>query len=263
VRSRPWIVVPCYNEADRLDRAAFEEAMTGPAGPVFVFVDDGSADGTRPLLEAMDEKWGARCRVLALPENRGKAEAVRAGLRLALDAGAERVGYWDADLATPLHVIADLDQVMADRPDAEVVMGARVRMLGRNIQRRGFRHLVGRFYATVASFVLRLPVYDTQCGAKLFQASPALAAALDRPFRSRWAFDVELLQRLQRAWGHSGMDTIVEVPLVEWVDVGGSKVSLRAGGRAFVFLFGLALKRPGRQSGAEPAVEASRITASE
>lgn len=246
--SRPWIVVPCYNEAERLDRAAFEDAMTGPAGPVFVFVDDGSTDGTRLILEAIREERGTRCHVLPLPENRGKAEAVRAGLRMALDAGADRVGYWDADLATPLHVIGELDREMTARPDAEVVMGARVRMLGRSIQRRGFRHLVGRFYATIASFVLRLPVYDTQCGAKLFRASPALIAALDQPFRSRWAFDVELLQRLQRAWGHSGFETIVEVPLIEWRDVGQSKVSLRAGGRAFLFLVSLALRRPPRDA---------------
>jgi dolichyl-phosphate beta-glucosyltransferase len=244
VRDRPWIVVPCFNEAGRLDRAAFETAMAAPDAPHFLFVDDGSTDETWQTLEALRERCGERCQVLALPQNRGKAEAVRAGLRAALDAGAERVGYWDADLSTPLGVIGDFRRELDARPDAEVIMGARVRMLGRQIQRQGYRHLVGRLYATIASFVLRLPVYDTQCGAKLFRASPALSAALDRPFRSRWAFDVELLQRLQRAWGHSGFGTIVELPLSEWRDVGESKVSLRAGGRAFLFLIGLALRRP-------------------
>jgi dolichyl-phosphate beta-glucosyltransferase len=266
VGDRSWIVVPCFNEAARLDRAAFEAAMASPDSPHFLFVDDGSTDETWQTLEALRERCGERCHLLSLPENRGKAEAVRAGLRAALDAGAERVGYWDADLSTPLGVIDDFRRELDARPDAEVIMGARVRMLGRRIQRQGYRHLVGRFYATIASFVLRLPVYDTQCGAKLFRSSPALSAALDRPFRSRWAFDVELLQRLQRAWGHSGFGTIVELPLSEWRDVGKSKVSLRAGGGAFLFLIGRALRRPAHGKNRSPVDgerEASRAIAAE
>jgi dolichyl-phosphate beta-glucosyltransferase len=266
VGDRSWIVVPCFNEAARLDHAAFETAMASPDAPHFLFVDDGSTDETWQTLEALRERSGERCHLLSLPENRGKAEAVRAGLRAALDAGAERVGYWDADLSTPLGVIEDFRRELDARPDAEVIMGARVRMLGRRIQRHGYRHLVGRFYATIASLVLRLPVYDTQCGAKLFRSSPALSAALERPFRSRWAFDVELLQRLQRAWGHSGLGTIVELPLSEWRDVGQSKVSLRAGGQAFLFLIGLALRRPSHGQNRSPVAgerEVSRAIAAE
>jgi dolichyl-phosphate beta-glucosyltransferase len=256
VPDRTWIVVPCYNEAARLDVAAFETAMAGPGAPVFLFVDDGSTDDTRGCLAALEAGSGWRCRVIGLPVNRGKAEAVRTGLRAALAGGAERVGYWDADLSTPLDVVADFDRELDRRPDAAVVMGARVRMLGRDIRRHGSRHLVGRAYATLASVVLRLPVYDTQCGAKLFRASPELAAALDRPFGSRWAFDVELLQRLQREWGDPGIARIVEVPLLAWRDVGQSKVSLVAGAGAFLFLVRLGLRRPpGRR--AEPAAAGS------
>lgn len=241
---RSWIVVPCFNEEERLDRAAFERAMGRPDGPVFVFVDDASTDRTRSVLTAMCERAVDRCQVHALDENRGKGEAVRVGMVAALAAGATRVGYWDADLATPLEVIDEFQSELDRRPEVELVMGARVRMLGREIDRRGFRHLVGRLYATLASLVLWLPVYDTQCGAKLFRRSPELAAALSHPFRSRWAFDVELLQRLQHEWGHSGARAIVEVPLRSWRDVGESRVSLVAGARAFAFLLSLAVRRP-------------------
>jgi dolichyl-phosphate beta-glucosyltransferase len=236
---RTWVVVPCFNEAERLDRAAFEAVLEGVGAPFILFVDDGSTDGTAARLDEIAGRHPGRCGVIRCGRNSGKAEAVRTGMRAALDDGAEMVAYWDADLATPLHHVAEFNDIIARRPGVDVVMGARVRMMGRCIDRSGVRHLIGRGYATVASIVLALPVYDTQCGAKMFRASAALATALERPFRSRWSFDVELLQRLQRAWGDRGMDRILEVPLPEWRDVGQSKVSLVAGGRAFLVLLGL------------------------
>jgi dolichyl-phosphate beta-glucosyltransferase len=240
--AEPWVVVPCYNEAKRLNRAAFEASLAVESGPTFVFWDDGSADATAAVLAGIAATNPARARVVPAPENRGKAEAVRLGMRTALDAGARQVGFWDADLATPLAHIADFATLLADRPDVDVVMGARVRMLGREIHRSGLRHLVGRAYATLASVVLGLPVYDTQCGAKLFRRSPGLERALEKPFRSRWSFDVELLQRLQTAWGDRGLDRIIEVPLPQWRDVGRSSVSIPAGGAAFATLFALLIR---------------------
>ena len=76
--------------------------------------------------------------------------------------------------------------------------------------------------------MLRLAVYDTQCGAKLFRVAPAFRAALAAPFRSRWAFDVELLARMDLASRSAGGppvgDLLVELPLQEWLHVGGSKL---------------------------------------
>jgi dolichyl-phosphate beta-glucosyltransferase len=236
---RAWVVVPCYNEERRLDRAAFRAFLGSSSGPGLLFVDDGSTDATGRVLASIAAVNPARARVLALAGNRGKAEAVRLGMQAAFSEGARVVGYWDADLATPLAEIERFLEMLVERADADVVMGSRVRMLGRQIDRYGFRHAVGRLYATLASFVLALPVYDTQCGAKLFRASPALRQALDLPFHSRWAFDVELLQRLQLLWGDRGFARIVETPLRQWRDVGDSKVSLLHGFGAFAVLFRL------------------------
>jgi hypothetical protein len=102
-----------------------------------------------------------------------------------------------------------------------------VRLLGRDVRRKASRHYLGRLFATVVSTMLRLPVYDTQCGAKLFRATPELAGILAEPFLSRWVFDVEIIARQMRA---SGLDAgqveqqIVECPLRRWDDVAGSKV---------------------------------------
>ncbi len=231
---RPWVVVPCYNEAERLDEQGFQ--------PLFdvaevLFVDDGSADTTLDLLQGMAARH-PHARVLALERNQGKAGAVRAGLQHAMAEGAEVVGYLDADLATSApEAVRLLDTLRST--GAHAVFGARVRLLGRPIERPHLRHWLGRSFATAASLILRMPVYDTQCGAKWFRADPTLQAALATPFRARWAFDVELCGRLLvpaagvEPWP---VDAFIEVPLKAWTEVEGSKVTRRAFARAGIDL---------------------------
>ena len=92
----------------------------------------------------------------------------------------------------------------------------------------GLRHSGGRVFATLASLALGLPVYDTQCGAKLFRASREFESLLAEPFLTTWEFDVELMARLVRARRGSerpqAHQVIYEYPLERWHDVPGSKV---------------------------------------
>lgn len=238
------LVVPCYNEAARLVPEAFLSALEERPWLRLLFVNDGSTDGTQGVLEAL---CGAhpRAEALALPQNRGKAGAVHAGLQRALATDAARVGYWDSDLATPF---VELDAMVAemDRLGAFLVLGSRVRLLGRDVSRRHLRHYVGRLFATAASLAVALPVYDTQCGAKLFRAGAEARAILDPPFRSHWMFDVEILARIARhdeRFGTHLAAEVVEYPLRRWVDVEGSKVRTRDGLRAGYDLARIALWR--------------------
>jgi len=223
---RLTVVVPCYNEADRLDPAPLLAYVDTHPDASFLLVNDGSKDSTGALLERIAGERPGRIRALQLTPNRGKAEAVRAGLREALAAGAEIVGYLDADLSTPPAELDDLLAALA-RPGVQVAIGARIGMLGYDIERSAVRHYLGRVFATAASLILQARVYDTQCGAKLFRAGPALSEALAAPFLSRWAFDVEFLGRLligTPAVAALPLRAIVEVPLAVWRDVKGSKL---------------------------------------
>jgi glycosyltransferase involved in cell wall biosynthesis len=216
--------VPCYNEASRLDVAAFVRFAQANPNIRLCFVDDGSSDGTSDVLERF-RACAPNCCVLRLPTNVGKGEAVRRGILALLETGiCPLVGYVDADLATPLEQLPLLLSVFAERPTAAVAFGSRVKLLGRVIERWPLRHYFGRVFATTASMILRLPVYDTQCGAKVFRASVA-AGVFGTPFLSRWVFDVEVFARLVQAIGRerSQID-LVEVPLTEWRDRGDSRL---------------------------------------
>ncbi len=224
------IVIPCYNEADRLDVEAFRRYVSSARGVRFLFVDDGSTDGTPAVLRSLEASDPESFGVLVLPHNAGKAEAVRQGFLKAFELAPDYAGFWDADLATPLSDIDEFRRLLDARPDLLAIFGSRVNLLGRSVKRNLARHYVGRVFATAAAFVLRLPIYDTQCGAKLFRVCPQTMAVFREPFLSRWIFDVEIVARLDGARGDGGRpvrETLYEHPLMLWRDVKGSKLRLR------------------------------------
>lgn len=227
--ARTWIVIPCYNEADRLRGDEFSHFASEHPDVRFLFVDDGSVDATASRLSELAASSPDSFRVVSQPSNRGKAEAVRRGMTEAFDAGAVYAGYWDADLATPLDEIPRFIETLDAHPNLEVLFGSRVQLLGRTIERRASRHYLGRVSATAISLTLGLPVYDTQCGAKLFRVSPDCKALFAEPFLSSWVFDVEIIARMtaaRRGTGRPGPGEVIrELPLWEWRDVAGSKVT--------------------------------------
>jgi len=233
VRDTPQttIVVPCYNEQRRLPTAQFSGFAASHPNVRFLFVNDGSTDDTGGVLKSLVASAPASFELLELGVNRGKAEAVRAGMQQALGADARYVGYWDADLATPLSEIPRFVEALETTPACDICFGSRVRLLGRSIERKRSRHYLGRLFATVASYVLDLPVYDTQCGAKLFRSSPDVQALFSEQFSVNWTFDVEIIARVQAARARRGdpgaCSSIYELPLNEWRDVAGSKVRAR------------------------------------
>ncbi|MGN1325559.1 MAG: glycosyltransferase [Candidatus Spyradenecus sp.] len=207
------VIIPCHNEAKRLNLAAFRRFEANHPEAALLFVDDGSTDATAACL--------ADFPVLHLEENVGKAEAIRRGIiaTLALDASTEAFAFLDADLATGLDELARLAGILAEKPRLAMVIGSRWPHLGAHIRRGAVRALAGRLMAWMIRLALGRPVYDTQCGAKVFRREVAWAL-FGRPFHSRWLFDVELLLRLH--------GRVEEVPLRAWREVGGSKLGLGA-----------------------------------
>ncbi len=231
------IIVPCYNEATRLPVQEFIQYQQTQPSISFCFVDDGSQDNTLTVLQQLCQQNPAQNEVISLPTNQGKAGAVRAGMLAMTNRSFAYLGYFDADLATPLTAITDLQAHLDRHPQRELVMGSRIKFLGTDIQRNAFRHYVGRIIATVISSILRVGVYDSQCGAKLFRQG-VVSALFHEPFISPWLFDVEILARLVQHHGRATLEQYVaEQPLNQWIEQSDSRISPTYAFRMWIELY--------------------------
>lgn len=218
-----FIIIPCFNEEKKLPVKEIIHFIT-QTGTKIIFVNDGSTDSTLKKLEIMQDIIPGSISIISNTKNFGKGNSIRAGVQLALqDKSCGYIGYFDADLSTPLEESVRLKRI-AISENMGLIFGSRVALFGYHIKRRPLRHYLGRIFATSISLYLRIQIYDTQCGAKILNRDIATLVFKDH-FLSRWLFDVEILNRIKINKGR--LDGIVkEVPLHRWIEKGDSKLKL-------------------------------------
>ena len=234
------LVIPSYNESQRLPLylTSIAERLSGsPAGISLcvVVVDDGSRqaeyDAIRRQAEALQFPLPHELRFERFEVNRGKGAVLRDGFRK-YRASSEYVCFSDADGATPFSEMFRLMAYGVEHPQYDVLIGSRWKALGYKVERTIKRHISGRVFATILSNLFNIPVYDSQCGAKVFRSALLTDDILDLCDNDRWLFDTQLLLTFFRAGA-----SILEVP-VNWADIPGSKVSLfRDSWRMFLGLY--------------------------
>lgn len=219
------IVIPCYEEAKRIKLNRFRSFLKRNDKVLLCLVNDGSADNTLEVLGELKEKHPSQIFVIDMPQNQGKAEAVRTGfLKCLKEYTLKRIAYLDADLSTSLEECFSISQKISS--STYFAFGSRIAKIDTNIDRKSHRFFIGRGIATLISRQLNLKVYDTQCGCKVFAASLA-KILFKEEFISRWLFDVELFHRLIGLYGKDQIKHIAkEMPLQSWCDTDDSKVPL-------------------------------------
>lgn len=213
------IIIPCYNEAKRIQTSEFTRFSNEHEDIEFYFVNDGSTDETENLLLKIKES--SQSKIISSIKNWGKGNAIRKGLVTAIEDGFDLVGYLDADLSASLEEFLRLKDLLIDNR-LDLVLGSRIKKIDTVIERSFFRHIVGRIIATIIDQKFKLGVYDTQCGAKIFRSS-VLREIIDEPFSTKWFFDVELLLRIRKQHPHFNA---AEIPLHRWHNVLNSKLSM-------------------------------------
>ena len=212
------IVVPAYNEADRLGRTLSELlawlAAYPLAGRVLV-VDDGSSDGTGDAVRAQMPAH-PNLDLITLSRQSGKGAAVRAGM---LAAATDIVGFMDADLSTDLRHVADA--VAAIQHGADVLIGSRALRKSQTVVRQpAFRRVGARIFRELARQLGGLPdTPDSQCGFKFYKG-PVAHDLYGSTVIDRWMFDLEVL-RLAKHRGY----TVEQLP-VDWTNDPDSRLRL-------------------------------------
>ncbi len=221
------VVIPCYNEEERLLSTEFLSFIDKHSGYHLCFVNDGSKDRTLDVLYDLQKGREDYITVYNCKKNGGKAEAVRLGmLHMSKRMDLDYIGFLDADLSTDL---TDFDELVKtiESSDFKIVSGSRINRMGANITKESARKVISLTINFIIRKILSMDFKDTQCGAKIF-SKDIIPVAFNKPFVTQWIFDVEIFKRVSLQYGLSKAKSMLcEQPLKRWIHADGSKLSMK------------------------------------
>ncbi len=189
--SRVVVVMPTYNEAENLELLVPEVLAQDPRIELLV-VDDSSPDGTGKIADGLAEKSAGRVHVLHRKERQGLGPAYRAGLRKALDLGADYVVQMDADFS---HPPTTLPILLKEIESCDVVLGSRylkgITVVNWPIE----RILISYFGNKYVRIVTGLPITDTTGGFRCIRRDLLEQIAFERIRSDGYAFQIEMNYR--------------------------------------------------------------------
>ncbi len=221
------VVIPCYNEEERLLSTEFLNFIDKNSGYHLCFVNDGSKDNTLEVLNDLRKGRENFITVYDCEKNGGKAEAVRLGmLHMAKHEDLDYIGFLDADLSTDLVDFDDLVSTI-ENSDFKIVSGSRISRMGANITKESARKIISMTINFFIRKILSMDFKDTQCGAKIFRKD-VIETSFGEKFVTKWIFDVEIFKRVTAVYGiEKAKSFICEQPLKRWIHADGSKLSMK------------------------------------
>tara|TARA_R110002012_G_scaffold281843_2_gene471416 strand:- start:7760 stop:8494 length:735 start_codon:yes stop_codon:yes gene_type:complete len=190
------IVIPFYNEVNRFNTIDFCEFAIINLHIDWYFINDGSTDTTQILLEKLQTSLPKiNICIISFEENKGKAEAVRNGLLTAYKYKYSHLGFIDGDLQIPLNQVVHLHEALKLET---MSIALSTRNFEKDFKYFNFRSVISYSLSLLNKKILNFntQVIDSQCGCKLF-CSNLVPILFERPFISRWLFDIEILLRLR------------------------------------------------------------------
>lgn len=221
------VVIPCYNEEERLLSKEFTSFIKKNSGYHLCFVNDGSKDNTLKVLNDLRKGREDFITVYDCEKNGGKAEAVRLGmLHMAKKQDLDYIGFLDADLSTDLSDFDDLVSTI-ESTDYKIVSGSRISRMGANITKESARKIISLSVNYIIRKILSMDFKDTQCGAKIFHKD-VIETSFKEKFVTQWIFDVEIFKRITLKYGlDNAKKMLCEQPLKRWIHADGSKLSMK------------------------------------
>ncbi len=221
------VVIPCYNEEDRLLSTEFTDYINKNSGYHLCFVNDGSKDKTLEVLKELQKGREDFITIYDCEKNGGKAEAVRLGmLHMAKKEDLDYIGFLDADLSTDLADFDDLVKTI-EHSDFKIVSGSRIARMGADITKESARKIISLTINFIIRKILSMDFKDTQCGAKIFHKD-VIDIAFKKEFVTQWIFDVEIFKRMTQYFGLKNAKAMLcEQPLKRWIHADGSKLSMK------------------------------------
>lgn len=221
------VVIPCYNEEQRLLSKEFTDFIDKHSGYHLCFVNDGSKDNTLKVLNDLRKGREDHITVYNCEKNGGKAEAVRQGmLHMAQYPDLDYIGFLDADLSTDLFDFDDLITTI-ETSSFKIVSGSRISRMGANITKESARKIISLTINFIIRKILGMEFKDTQCGAKIMDKE-IIQIAFQEKFLTRWLFDVEVFMRMKKHFGVAQAQSMIcEQPLKRWIHADGSKLSMK------------------------------------
>lgn len=218
------LFIPCYNEEERLNVEVFLTFIRQESGNIdFYFIDDGSSDNTREIIlqNFLDL---ANVKLISLPKNQGKGNAVREGVLETRGLSYNYYGFIDADLDIPLDQVSLLYRELIK---SSCHLAVSKRDLKSNFKLFNLRSVASVVMVNMANKIIGydLKLNDTQCGCKMLHAD-IVEICFGERFISEWLFDIEIFLRLKMRL-ENPRERISEVPISKLDKNGKSKFSFR------------------------------------
>lgn len=224
LNSKVVVIIPCFNEAERIDPSYFN-ILSRIKNAIWVFVDDGSTDNTSKILKKYNNNKNII--YVKIDHNVGKSNAIAHGINYASSkiSNIGWIGFLDSDGAFATSDVEKFIKMTSSIERYDAIYTSRVKMAGRNIKRNNARHIIARLITSLFGLVWRDIPYDTQSGFKLYRYADNFNSIFRKPFKTKWFFDIELSIRYLM-YTKKNLN-VWEEPVLSWTDIPGSKINYR------------------------------------